>query len=241
MESKKNADQKPCTYIISLKPLHVITTHSDDEASLSDNTSTLVIEHTPKSTYHFAPDTIDTVSITTTTNLDSSSKYPINPDNSESDFTSHPTSTPTAPPHSLCSPTTRGDNGSIKEALAIPRLQLLSLQAFMTRNIPPDTIITHYHNQQISSHSLHTTAPATWLNDEVINFYLAYLTHQDHLDKDGTSRHRHHFFNSFFVTKLLDEGQSNQYAYRNVMRWSRKVYSSDLFQLHKIFFPCNIS
>jgi hypothetical protein len=161
MESKKNADQKPCTYIISLKPLHVITTHSDDEASLSDNTSTLVIEHTPKSTYHFAPDTIDTVSITTTTNLDSSSKYPINPDNSESDFTSHPTSTPTAPPHSLCSPTTRGDNGSIKEALAIPRLQLLSLQAFMIETyrqtqLSPITIISRYlHTRYIPLHQQH--------------------------------------------------------------------------------------
>jgi hypothetical protein len=101
--------------------------------------------------------------------------------------------------------------------------------------------ISQFLQHSISSRSLHTTNDRQWLNDEVINFYLSTLNDHDHTQKHSTSQRRHHFFNSFFITKLLDEGNSNRYTYRNVLRWSRKVHNSDLFQLHKIFFPCNIS
>jgi hypothetical protein len=39
----------------------------------------------------------------------------------------------------------------------------------------------------------------------------------------------------------MDDSHSRTYQYRNVMRWSRRVHNSDLFQLGKIFFPCHIS
>jgi hypothetical protein len=104
-----------------------------------------------------------------------------------------------------------------------------------------NNIIARFHQQLISSHSLQTTDPGQWLNDEIINFYISTLNDYDHTQKDSMTRRRHHFFNSFFITKLLDEGNLNRYNYHNVLRWSRRVYGLDLFQLHKIFFPCNIS
>ena len=51
------------------------------------------------------------------------------------------------------------------------------------------------------------------------------------------SRHSH-FFNSFFFTKLLENGS---YNYRNVKRWSKKVEGKDVFELDKILVPVNVS
>ena len=57
-------------------------------------------------------------------------------------------------------------------------------------------------------------------------------------------RKRSHFFKSFFITKLLNEGHLNpaiegKYEYRNVKRWYKKVPGKDIFNLDKIFFPIN--
>jgi sentrin-specific protease 1 len=67
-------------------------------------------------------------------------------------------------------------------------------------------------------------------------------------DKDlcaeDPSRKRSHFFKSFFMTKLLNEGhatRSGMYEYSNVKRWSKKVPGKDIFGLEMIFFPINVS
>ena len=59
-------------------------------------------------------------------------------------------------------------------------------------------------------------------------------------DANNHANNRSHFFKSFFVTKLLDEGCSNQYRYANVKRWSKRVPGQDVFQLNKIFMPVNV-
>mmetsp|Transcript_63781 Transcript_63781/g.94737 ORF Transcript_63781/g.94737 Transcript_63781/m.94737 type:complete len:213 (-) Transcript_63781:408-1046(-) len=56
------------------------------------------------------------------------------------------------------------------------------------------------------------------------------------------TRKRCHFFKSFFITKLFDEGNAatqGKYNYNNVKRWSKRVPGKDLFKLDKIFFPVN--
>ena len=45
-----------------------------------------------------------------------------------------------------------------------------------------------------------------------------------------------HFFNSFFVHRLLIT--DNRYNYANVKRWTKKF---KVFEKHKIFFPINLS
>jgi Ulp1 family protease len=77
--------------------------------------------------------------------------------------------------------------------------------------------------------------PGTWLNDEIINFYMQLLQEKDdnfvtQQKKSKTS----HYFNSFFYTKLLENGQ---YQYSNVKRWTKKF---DIFQKSKIFIPINL-
>jgi Ulp1 family protease len=71
----------------------------------------------------------------------------------------------------------------------------------------------------------------------VINFFFSLLQQRDDLLCQQTpGRKRSHFFNSFFLTKLLDD--SHSYCYANVKRWTKKF---DLFACDKVFCPVNIS
>ena len=44
---------------------------------------------------------------------------------------------------------------------------------------------------------------------------------------------------AFFMTKLLYEGDPNQYNYSNVQRWRKYVPGGDIFALDKIIIPVN--
>jgi sentrin-specific protease 1 len=89
---------------------------------------------------------------------------------------------------------------------------------------------------------MQTLRPGTWLNDEVIHYFYKMLANRDEaLTVAKPERKRSHFFMSFFFTKLFDEGNTNEYSYRNVKRWSKKVPGKDIFDLDKVFFACNVS
>ena len=79
--------------------------------------------------------------------------------------------------------------------------------------------------------------PRTWLNDEVINFYMNMLMERDQRRSDQSAGkvRSSHFFSSFFMVKLLQNGK---YTYANVKRWSKKF---DVFSKDKIFIPVNIN
>ena len=79
--------------------------------------------------------------------------------------------------------------------------------------------------------------PRTWLNDEVINFYMNMLMERDQRRSDQSAGkvRSSHFFSSFFMVKLLQNGK---YTYANVKRWSKKF---DVFSKDKIFIPININ
>ena len=81
--------------------------------------------------------------------------------------------------------------------------------------------------------NLRTLLPYEWVNDEVIHYYLSLLQQRDEqlcrrANSSANEKKRTHFFKSFFMTKLLDEGNINPaldgvYNYNNVKRWSKKV------------------
>jgi hypothetical protein len=78
--------------------------------------------------------------------------------------------------------------------------------------------------------NLCTLLPYEWLNDEVIHYFLYLLQKRDEIvcNNDDSIRKRTHFFKSFFMTKLLNEGNHDPnldgiYTYNNVKRWSKKV------------------
>lgn len=66
---------------------------------------------------------------------------------------------------------------------------------------------------------------ATWLNDEVINFYMSMLQERNT---------KYHYFNSFFLVKLVENGK---YCYNNVKRWTKKF---NILEKEKIFIPVNL-
>ncbi|KAL8004040.1 putative Ulp1 protease family catalytic domain, papain-like cysteine peptidase superfamily [Plasmopara halstedii] len=98
-----------------------------------------------------------------------------------------------------------------------------------------EEVLVEKYNVTITRRHLQCLLPTTWLNDEVINFYLQMMSERDEeLVKAGHLAKRSHFFNSFFYTKVSENG----YNYINVRRWTRKI---DVFAMDKIFFPINVA
>ena len=95
--------------------------------------------------------------------------------------------------------------------------------------------------------SMQRLQPGTWLNDELINYYLKIcLTKRDEmLCAKQPGRKRSHFFSSFFVQTMFDEKNKDRklqgkYNYNNVKRWGRKVPGKDIFNLKYIVVPINL-
>jgi len=107
-----------------------------------------------------------------------------------------------------------------------------------------DEVVAQAGTDSVQRASMKTLKPGMWLNDEIIHyFYLMLAKRDEELCKNNPSRERSHFFKSFFITKLLNEGNAScdgKYEYRNVKRWSKKVPGKDIFNLNKILFPINM-
>ena len=104
---------------------------------------------------------------------------------------------------------------------------------------PPDEVLATSDTDSVQRQSLHKLQPGVWLNDEVIHYFLLMLARRDaKLCEEDQSRKHCHFFKSFFITKILDDGRG--YRYANVKRWSKKVPGKDIFNLDRIFFPVNV-
>jgi sentrin-specific protease 1 len=110
---------------------------------------------------------------------------------------------------------------------------------------PAGEILSQFGTDSVQRQSMHRLQPGQWLNDEVIHYFYVMLAKRDEeMCRLDPSRKRNHFFKSFFMTKLLNEGNADaskdgEYEYRNVKRWSKKVPGKDIFKLDKIFFPIN--
>jgi len=108
----------------------------------------------------------------------------------------------------------------VKSALSLPHNDTLLIEKFC---IP----MTRY--------KLSCLRPCTWLNDEVINFYLNLLKErEDRRCAQDMTRRQSWYFSSFFMEKLLETDK--KYNFANVKRWSKKF---DVFAMEKIFFPIN--
>jgi sentrin-specific protease 1 len=99
------------------------------------------------------------------------------------------------------------------------------------------TVVVDKFNIDITVGKLVCLRRNTWLNDEVVNFYMAMLQERDArlCSASNGARLPSHYFNSFFMTKLLENGQ---YNYGQVKRWSKKF---DVFALDRVFIPINLN
>ncbi|EJK69802.1 hypothetical protein THAOC_08903 [Thalassiosira oceanica] len=101
-------------------------------------------------------------------------------------------------------------------------------------NRPDDSIIVWANKRQdtIQQQSFKTLQPGTWLNDEIINFYLKIvLTRRDkcELCKNDSQRRRSHAYSSYFVQTLfqlgdvIDHKVFGVYKFDGVKTWARRV------------------
>ena len=139
--------------------------------------------------------------------------------------------------------------GSVVDAAAISFLRpLTDVESSMVREaLNSDEgaeVMAKSGSDTIQRESMRRLRPGKWLNDEVIHFFYLLLAIRDAKEAsglNGTPKRRSHFFKSFFITKLLDEGVTNRYTYSNVKKWSESVPGKDIFGLNKVFVPFNLS
>ena len=86
-------------------------------------------------------------------------------------------------------------------------------------------VLIHKYNIPMTRKKISCLKPKTWLNDEVINFYVEMMM------QEGGSIHS---FNTFFMIKLYE---NESYTFNNVAKWTKKV---DIFRQKKVFIPINL-
>jgi Ulp1 family protease len=81
----------------------------------------------------------------------------------------------------------------------------------------------------------------SWLNDNVMQFYMKLLLKRDLARRRSDPSHRgYHFMNSQFMSQLLDILNTETYTYKAVKRWTRPaIITPGLFEHHKVFIPIN--
>merc|ERR1711916_286275 len=100
-----------------------------------------------------------------------------------------------------------------------------------------EAVISEFDNHSITVRDIRCLSPRTWLNDEVINFYMGILQKRSNVRKRKANGEL--FFNTFFFT-TLSGGETNQYNYNKVRRWTKRK-KIDIFGLDKVFVPININ
>lgn len=85
----------------------------------------------------------------------------------------------------------------------------------------PNDVLAETDNDSVLRKSMRTLSQGCWLNDEVIHYFYLMLSKRDEQLCINNNNKRSHFFKSFFLTKLFDEGGKEQYTYSNVKRWSK--------------------
>jgi Ulp1 family protease len=82
---------------------------------------------------------------------------------------------------------------------------------------------------KVTRQAMQSLKPGQWLMDEVVNAFFYLLSHREEdFSRNDATRKRNGFFNSFFMTKLLNEGHSShsgEYEYNNIRNLVNKVCS----------------
>ena len=115
-------------------------------------------------------------------------------------------------------------------------------------NLSPNKVVgTHKaSNIEVKVKDLGTLESGQWLNDEVMNFYMALLQDRNIKRCQENPKHcRVLLMNTFFYTKLTSSG----YNYKSVKRWTKKVKLvkkglsniSSIFELDKLIFPVHVN
>ena len=85
-----------------------------------------------------------------------------------------------------------------------------------------DEVLIDKYNIDMTRKKLSCLKPRTWLNDEVINFYVAMMM------QEGGSIYS---FSTFFMIRLYERGN---YTFKNVARWTKNL---DIFLSEESVYP----
>ncbi|OJK01571.1 hypothetical protein ASPACDRAFT_41834 [Aspergillus aculeatus ATCC 16872] len=102
---------------------------------------------------------------------------------------------------------------------------------------PSRKVATTLSGETLTTRDLATCyTPLEWLNDEVINAYMALIIDYLRRTNNNSGRHdkpRYHAFNSFFFSNLRDKG------YESVRRWATraKIGGKTLLNVDTVFVP----
>ena len=97
-----------------------------------------------------------------------------------------------------------------------------------------DKVVIQRFNIKITVGTLHLLKENTWLNDEVVNFYLELIKENDTFVNSSVSE-RSYFANTYFYGQLRDA--HGVFCYENVQSWVRET---NIFSFKYLFFPINI-
>ena len=92
----------------------------------------------------------------------------------------------------------------------------------------PAEVFVSGFNAEITRSDLSTLRDATWLNDEVVNFYFNLIKQRSEKDKNLP---KVHVFNTFFYPKIMKSGHAG------VKRWTRKL---NIFEMDVILVPVHL-
>ncbi|EPS73592.1 hypothetical protein M569_01169, partial [Genlisea aurea] len=125
-----------------------------------------------------------------------------------------------APPEWL-TPLTEQEETSVRNALSSSNRRIV--------------LVTHKNsNIDITGETIQCLRQGSWLNDEVINVYLALLKEREM--RDPGKFLKCHFFNTFFFRKLVNG--NGGYNFQSVKRWTtRRKLGYFLWDCEKIFVP----
>lgn len=93
---------------------------------------------------------------------------------------------------------------------------------------PPHEVMIDKFNLRITRNDLNTLVGMTWLNDEVINFYMNLIMERA---EQRTDLPKSYCFNTFFIPTLMQRGHAG------VRRWTRKV---DIFSYDLLPVPVHV-
>ena len=100
-----------------------------------------------------------------------------------------------------------------------------------------EVVVIHKFAISMTKAKLQCLKNNTWLNDEVISFYMLMLQARNQQScAADPQKIKSHFFNSFFMERLLVTDK--KYTYNNVKSWTKKV---DVRNVENIFWPISIN
>mmetsp|Transcript_7482 Transcript_7482/g.13422 ORF Transcript_7482/g.13422 Transcript_7482/m.13422 type:complete len:425 (-) Transcript_7482:221-1495(-) len=101
----------------------------------------------------------------------------------------------------------------------------------------PSEVLVDRFSVKVTRQQLACLNPATWLNDEVVNFYCKLL--QERCDQAAGKVPSCWLPNTFFWPKLSGEG-TRTYSYKDVKRWTIRA-KVDIFEKDYVIFPINVN